>query len=219
MTDFTSFSPQALTFLSDLRANNTRDWFTANKAIYETEIKVPVQRFGQAMADALRDLTGQPHSHKVYRIHRDVRFSKDKTPYNAHIHLSFAEVDDGPNTPMWFFGLNPDRLALGCGVFAFDKTGLTRFRTLMAGPQGGELIALTSDLGTKSIRVSEPELKRVPAGFDKDHPNGEALRRKGFSAWIDVEDLTFVSEPRLVQRTVSKLVDLLPVHRILSDLL
>ena len=219
MTDFTSFSPKVLTFLSDLRANNTRDWFAAHKAIYEAEVKAPAAGFGQAMADALGSLTGQPHSHKVYRIHRDVRFSKDKTPYNAHIHLSFAEVGGGPNTPMWFFGLNPDRLALGCGVFAFDKPGLGAFRTLMAGPQGGELIALTSDLQAKGVRVSEPELKRVPAGFDKDHPHGEALRRKGFSAWCDVEDVAFVTEPRLVQRTVSKLVDLLPVYRLLSDLL
>lgn len=218
MVEQISFSPDALSFLSDLKANNEREWFAAHRKIYEAEVKNPTKRFGVEMADAISELTGQPHNHKIYRIHRDVRFSKDKTPYNTHIHLSFAPMDDGPNEPMWFFGLSPEALSLGCGVFGFDKSGLRIFRNLMSGAKGRELIALTSELRSGGVRVSEPELKRVPTGFDKQHPNEEALRRKGFAGWLDIENVAFVTEPALVQRTIVKMRDLMPVHRLLCSL-
>lgn len=218
MVEQASFSPEALSFLSDLKANNEREWFAAHRKTYEDEVKNPAKRFGVEMADAISELTGQRHGHKIYRINRDVRFSKDKTPYNAHIHLSFAPMDGGPNAPMWFFGLDPTAHSLGCGVFGFDKSGLIIFRNLVSGPKGRELLELTSELKASGIRVSEPELKRVPAGFDKQHPNAEALRRKGFAGWLDVENVVFVTEPALVQRTIVEMRNLLPVHRLLCSL-
>lgn len=219
MDTFQSFTPAALTFLSDLKANNDREWFAANKQVYESEVKAPANQFGEAMSEALGDLVGEPHGHKLFRVYRDVRFSKDKTPYNPHIHLSFAPVDATASAPMWFFGLDPSSLSLGCGVFGFDKSGLESFRDAMQGPKGRELIDLTADLRGQGIRIGEPEMKRVPAGYDKDHPHAEALRRKGFSCWIDVEEIGFATEPKLVERTIEAMRPLLPAQRFLSALL
>ena len=218
MNEFDHFSDAALTFLSDLAAHNRRDWFTAHKQIYETEIKEPAKRFGAAMTDALHDLTGQIHSAKIYRINRDVRFSKDKTPYNAHLHLSFAPEADCAGPPMWFFGLSPDKLTVGCGVFQYAKDDLATFRAKMDGPAGRALIRLTAELRARGLRVGEPDLKRVPPGFDARHPNAEALRRKGFSSWKDLEGSSFATAPRLVPRTVEELQALLPVFRLLSEI-
>lgn len=218
MTDFDHFPDETLRFLSDLRDNNTRDWFTAHKHTYEIAFKTPAAQFSDAMGLALDSLTGQSHSAKVFRIHRDVRFSKDKTPYNTHIHIAFAPAGAGPNTPMWFFGLNPDGLALGCGVFAFGKNDLSAFRDLMAGSLGGDFMSLTKSLTGQGFRVSEPELKRVPSGFEKDHPHGAALRRKGFAVWDDVGDPAFVTQPDLVHRTQQRFEQLLPVHRMLTEI-
>ncbi len=218
MSDFDHFSPEALVFLSDLKANNTRDWFAANKKTYEAEIKTPAHEFGEAMCEALSDLTDISHSTKVFRIHRDIRFSKDKTPYNAHLHMSFIPEAGVENPPMWFFGLSPERLSLGCGVFQYDKTELVAFRGAMAGERGAELIRLTQELRSASVRIDEPELKRVPPGFDKDHPHSEALCRKGFSGWLDIDDPAFVTQVSLVDKTVSQMRRLLPIFRFLSPI-
>ncbi|WP_299404330.1 DUF2461 domain-containing protein [uncultured Roseobacter sp.] len=218
MDPFDHFSPQALTFLSDLKAHNDKAWFAAHKQVYEQEIKEPAKGFALAMSAALSTTTGRAHHAKIYRIHRDIRFSKDKTPYNTHIHLSFAPEDGGPNAPMWFFGLGLEKLSLGCGVFQFDKDRLAAFRAQMAGDKGAALIALTTRLQDTGLRVNAPELKRIPSGFDKDHPHAEALRRKGFSAWKDISDTRFVTQPDLVTRTMSEMIPLREVFDFLSDI-
>ncbi len=217
MASFDSFSPEALSFLSDLKTNNTKEWFAANKATYEIHLKEPGKQFADAMSLALRDVTGRDHGSKIFRIHRDVRFSKDKTPYNAHLHMAFMPKEQAGQPPMWFFGLSPEKLSLGCGVFQYDKEALHIFRSEMAGPKGAELIRLTTELRAAGMRVGEPELKRVPSGFDKGHPHGEALRRKGFAVWIDVADPAFVTEPNLVKRATETFNKIMPVFRLLSQ--
>lgn len=78
-------------------------------------------------------------------------------------------------------------------------------------------MGLTATLRESDIRIGEPELKRVPSGFDKDHPHGEALRRKGYAAWIDIGDPVFATQPDLVNRTVAELGRLEPVFKLLSE--
>ena len=216
MASFDSFPPEALSFLSDLKANNTKDWFAENKATYEEQVKEPGKQFADAMALALRELTGCDHGSKVFRIHRDVRFSKDKTPYNAHLHIAFMPQGQLGQPPMWFFGLSPDKLSLGCGVFQYDKNALLEFRSAMAGPKGAELIQLTTELRAAGIRIGGPDLKRMPTGFDKDHPHEAALRLKGFAAWIDIQEPVFAIERNLVKRTTKLFDQLMPVFRLLS---
>ncbi|WP_170418829.1 DUF2461 domain-containing protein [Ruegeria atlantica] len=216
MATFESFSPEALGFLKDLKANNTKEWFAANKTTYETQLKAPSKQFSDEMAAALQDLIGQGHSGKIFRIYRDVRFSKDKTPYNAHLHLAFIPQGNAVQPPMWFFGLSPEKLSLGCGVFQYDRQALDAFRTAMAGPEGAELIRLTEEMRQSGFRIEDPELKRVPSGFDKDHPHEEALRRKGFTVWIDAGGSAFVFEPNLIERTSALFGQLMPVFQLLS---
>ncbi|WP_299083002.1 DUF2461 domain-containing protein [uncultured Ruegeria sp.] len=216
MAQFDCFSPEAVGFLQDLKANNTKDWFAANKATYETHLKAPSKQFADDMALALGDLTGQNHGSKIFRIYRDVRFSKDKTPYNAHLHLAFMSAGPAVQPPMWFFALSPEKLSLGCGVFHYDKGALDVFRDAMAGPLGAELIQTTTEMRGRGFRISDPELKRVPSGFDKDHPHEDALRRKGFSVWIDAESPAFVLEPNLTKRTTTMFAELMPVFLLLS---
>ncbi|WP_170350787.1 DUF2461 domain-containing protein [Ruegeria atlantica] len=216
MATFESFSSEALGFLEGLEANNTKDWFAAHKTTYETQLKDPSKHFADGMAGALQDLTGQGHRSKIFRIYRDVRFSKDKTPYNAHLHIAFIPQGNAVQPPMWFFGLSPEKLSLGCGVFQYDKNALDAFRTAMAGPKGAELIQLTEDMRQDGFRIEDPELKRVPTGFDKDHPHAEALRRKGFAVWMDAGAPAFVIEPNLIERTSALFGKLMPVFQLLS---
>ncbi|WP_319544392.1 DUF2461 domain-containing protein [Ruegeria conchae] len=216
MAQFDCFAAEAVGFLQELKANNTKDWFAANKAAYETHIKAPSKLFAEDMELALRDLTGQDHSSKIFRIHRDVRFSKDKTPYNAHLHFAFLPTGQAVQPPMWFFGLSPEKLSLGCGVFQYDKGALDTFREAMAGPLGAELTQITLEMRNRGFRIGDPELKRIPPGFDKDHPHEEALRRKGFAVWMDTETTAFVLKSNLTELTAAEFAKLMPVFQLLS---
>ena len=205
------FSAETLEFLETLKANNTRDWFQANKAVYERAVKQPAEAFSAEMACQLEDLTGIAHKPKVFRIHRDVRFSKDKTPYNAHIRISFSPMTDRDDVPpAWFFGFQPGHWALGTGVFAFEKRALERFRDRVAGEDGAALEKLLGALKKKKIRLSDPDLKRVPTGWPQDHARADLLRHKGLAAWIDREDVTAI-RPGMVKSCMSDFTRLKPL--------
>ena len=98
------FTHETVRFLADLEANSTRDWFAANQAVYERAVKMPAPYFCMAMQVRLETLTGQPYSAKIYRIHRDVRFLKDTTPYNAHLPVSFNPRGPVAVPSAWFVG-------------------------------------------------------------------------------------------------------------------
>ncbi len=218
MPGFDHFSADALRFLTDLKANNSREWFAARRKIYETEVRAPAKAFAATMAEALEVLTGEVQRTKIYRINRDIRFSSDKTPYNAHIHVSFAPETSAAQPPMWFVGLSPERLTVGCGVFRYDKDNLPGFRAAMASAQGAALMALAARLSRQGLRISEPDLKRIPPGFDKDHPHADALRRKGFSGWRDLDTPARATQPGFVQEVMREMQALLPIHALLSGL-
>ena len=177
--------PGTIGFLKDLKANNNRDWFKANKARYEAEWKQAGAAFSEAVAAELGRRLETTIGHKIYRLNRDLRFSKDKTPYNTHLHISFIPGEDGQTTPVFMIGIEPDKLSIGMGVFAFDKSGLAKWRDAITSPPGTDLIDEIQTLMAKGLRFNEPELKRVPSGYPAEHENAEWLRRKGLHVWYD----------------------------------
>ena len=178
----TCFSTDSTAFLQDLAKNNDREWFAANKARYEQYLKKPAAAFAQEMAGKLEALTGTPHKPKVFRIYRDVRFSKDKTPYNTHLRISFAPEGEAKTPPGWFFGIEQDHVVVGTGVFGYEKAELERFRDRIAGSDGAALEKILGKLKATGVRIGEPYLKRIPAGYDADHPRSDLLRHKGLTA-------------------------------------
>ena len=200
------FPDGAVSFLADLKANNNREWFTANKPLFESEIQQPGQELCAHMCSQLEKLTGDAHTSKVFRVHRDVRFSKDKSPYKAHLHILFraaAEPEGGLGHPAWFFGLEPDRVAVGCGIFSFEKQALITYRKRVAGDDGVALDKLIKKLTYQDFRLRDPELKKVPPGYAKDHPRADLLLRKGLAIWGDhVGGPSAALAPKLIPSTV-----------------
>lgn len=209
---FDGYAPEALQFLKDLKANNDRAWFTDHKKTYETFIKAPTKDLAELLKTSIDAMTGVAHKAKVFRINRDIRFSKDKTPYNSHVHLSFSPQVDGASAA-WMFGWSTTYLTLGCGMFAFDKQTLGRFRDYIAGDAGGDFEALIATLARDGIRFDEPALKRVPAGYPSDHPRAELLRRKGLMAWIDLDGPEAATDAALVETCRARFERLLPLAR------
>ncbi len=172
------FSRETIRFLNDLKAHNDRDWFQSQKPRYETDVKAASKSFATSFEDILSSRYGASVKAKVYRINRDLRFSKDKTPYNTHIHMSFLDPEVEAS---WMIGLETDRLVAGYGAFAFDAKRLARWRERVSGPAGEQLLDILQEM---KVRLDPPELKRTPLPYTAEHPAADLLCRKGFVVWL-----------------------------------
>ncbi|MEZ5659935.1 MAG: DUF2461 domain-containing protein [Burkholderiaceae bacterium] len=203
------FDEQTIAFLEDLARHNDRDWFQSQKGRYEAHVKAPTKAFVSAMTPLLARRFGAPVTAKVFRINRDLRFSRDQAPYNTHIHIGFTDSATGA---AWMVGLETDRLVLGFGGFGFDATALERWRAAVAGPAGARLARALARLQADGCRIDEPELKRVPAPWPQDHPNAGLLRRKSMTVWIDSPNPSDAFGEQAPTRIVAELARLRPVR-------
>jgi len=212
--------PETQGFLRELRANNERAWFNAHKADYERVFKAPAEAFVAELRPRLEALAGVPLGGKLFRIHRDVRFSKDKSPYNTHLHLGFQHQRAGGEPRRrggFYFGLDPEILTLGVGAFDFGPADLERYRKAVADDAwGGDLAELVTGLGA---RQHDADLKRVPAPYPADHPRAEFLKRKGLNIWRDIDDPALVASPELVDAVLAHFTALDAVNVWLTDVL
>ena len=203
------FPAETVTFINDLKTNNNREWFQANKAVFEEAYKKPAEFFANMMSEQMAGRFGGNFTPKVFRIYRDVRFSKDKTPYNTQLHISFSPVGGG--MPAYFFGLETDRLVLGAGSFGFTGDTLIRYQQDILGDRGAALEGVSSGLLAAGYRLSEPALKRVPRGMPVDHPRADLLRYKGFAAWFDFPDTAAATSDGLVETCLNRFAELKPL--------
>lgn len=206
---FAHLIPDARAFLTDLSTNNTRDWFNDAKQRYENELKTPATLLQDQITHDLRTDPGWQVTAKLFRPHRDVRFSKDKTPYHTHLHMLWTITGPGPQTGL-FFGIAPDYVKAGGGVMGFDKDALIRWRTAVDGPTGDSIAKDCADLADHGLTPDAPDLKRVPAPYDKDHRHGDLLRRKSMTVWADLPKATWpapTTELRLIFKRLQPLLE------------
>ncbi|MEM6464235.1 MAG: DUF2461 domain-containing protein [Pseudomonadota bacterium] len=175
-------------FLKDLKVNNNRAWFEAHRADYDAHFVSPAMELIEAMSEVAASLDPPHHAvpklnKSLRRIHRDTRFSKDKTPYHTHMHIVFWTGDHPNRSAGIHLLLSDSHFGFGAGHWAFSDAGLERFRDAV---QEDEARAFLETALADAMRVDcslrEPELKRVPRGFDADNPAAEYLQRKGLVA-------------------------------------
>lgn len=169
---------EARAFLEDLSRNNSRDWFQAHKARYDTRLKRPAEVL-LAQIGFWLDAQSGPVRGKLFRPQRDLRFSPDKTPYHTHLHMMWSKT----NGQCWVFGIAPGYVSAGAGIMAFDPKALPRFRTAAAAAATGERLQEVLENG--GWRLDPPQLQRVPAPWPANHPREALLRRKGLVVWDD----------------------------------
>jgi len=202
---FARLIPDAQAFLSDLSGNNNRDWFTSQKSRYESALKAPALLLLDQVAHDLGRLSGQTLTPKLFRPHRDLRFSKDKTPYHTHLHMLWMIGPNNRQQPALFLGISPDYVKVGGGIMGFDKSALTDWRTAVDGRFGDNMRQTLDDLATAGLAPDLPELKRVPAPFDKDHRHTDLLRRKSLTLWRDVPPPQFATPQTAMSETFTAL--------------
>jgi uncharacterized protein (TIGR02453 family) len=214
---FAEMIPRALEFFDRLKADNTRDFYEKHKDFYRDEIRKPAGLMADLFAEDLARHTARPHGSKVFRIHRDVRFSRDKTPYNTHLHLLWSRPGDAV-APAWFFGAAPDYLTFGMGVMGLEKDALTRFRE-MVDRRGDTLADAMAGAETRAaVTLSDwgpPPLKRVPKPYAPDHPHAGLLKRKAFAIHAPLPEGW--QDAGLLPSLNALVPPMLPIWRILDE--
>lgn len=175
-------------FLRQLDANNSKAWFSSNRELYECSLKDPGNRFCESVCACLAERLSAPCDFKVFRIHRDLRFSKDKTPYNTHFRASFGPITEESFNALWHLNIEPKKASFGVGKVSFSKLELASYRQAVISDHGTKLSDILSVLNAKGYRVSDLELKRAPKGFPALPGDESLLLRKSISVWGDIDD-------------------------------
>ena len=184
---FAGFPRDAIQFWHELSAEMNREWFMTNKERYETSWVRPMTALLEAAAAKLAPLyrpkkLGAP---KIMRIQRDLRFSKDKSPYKTWIGGGVAigtrKPNEGPVALYMHFGAETEYV--GCGQYVFMDQTLARWRRLVAGQKGAEIAKIVAALKKAGFTVGAYEtMARVPREAEPDHPRADLLKMKGLVA-------------------------------------
>jgi len=219
------FSPELFTFLRQLKRNNDRDWFNKNKERYIEEVQQPALDFVASVAPGLRKISPnfiadpRPVGGSMFRIYRDTRFSKDKTPYKTHVGISFGHRSrKDVHSPGFYLHLEPGEVFLGAGIWHPDSKSATAIRQAIVDKSAAWKKAAHAAAFTKSFRLSSESLARAPRGFDPDHPLVDDLRLKDFIAIRELDEKTATSA-RFLDTFLGSCREAAPLMRFLCDAL
>ena len=217
---FEGFSRKTTTFLKNLKRNNNRPWFEKHREEFERDVKLPMQ----SMIVAL-----QPHFHRfapevevhpkrsLFRIYRDVRFSKDKSPYKTHVaaHLVPRGKIKGTEGPGYYFHIEPGQIFIGVGIYMPPSDQLKKIRKAIAG-KSDQFLSIVQEPSFKKMfgKLEGQKLQRVPQGFEPDHPMAEWLKLKQFFVFVEWPEANcykagFVKEVATVFEKATPLVQFL----------
>lgn len=227
MTGFGGFRPAAFKFLRDLERNNEKAWFEANRDVYEREVRKPmrqlVEMLDAKLASIAPEIVGDPRR-SMFRIHRDVRFSRNKAPFKTNAGVWLYHRDAGRKVGRdgesggagFYFHIDPAICFLAGGMWMPARPALSRIREAIA-EKPAALARLTSapDFRRRFQFSEEAKLRRVPQGFTPDHPAAEWLKLQSFTARAFIEP-SVVTSPRLVDRLCRDFALLVPLVRWLN---
>ena len=224
---FTGFDPAGIQFLADLAEHNDRAWFQPRKADYERLLKEPLEALVAALAERFAargiPLEADP-KRSIFRIYRDTRFSKDKSPYKTNLGASFPWTEGGsPDERAHgngaYFHFQPGEMFAGGGMWMPDKTRLDAFRRAIVDDPGALRAALEEPgfVAVYGSVNSHERLKRVPPGFPADHPMADMLRMKDvtFSRRMADDEVLSADLPDVLANDYAAA---LPVFRFLATL-
>jgi uncharacterized protein (TIGR02453 family) len=225
---FQGFSREAMQFLVDLAANNERTWFQPRKPDYERLLKHPLEALVTDLAAEFKrlkvPLRADPAS-SPFRIYRDVRFSRDKSPYKTHVAASFPWVGDGEPWMVGtserhgggYFHISPEGSYMGGGMWHPEPSRLAAFRRMVV-EQPERVDAALNEPGflKRFAPVHGDSLTRVPKGYSPDHPRADLLKLKDVTFGRELGDEVFSPTlPRTLAKDFAKAV---PVMRFLASL-
>lgn len=222
MHKFPGFSKQALAFLGDLKKHNDREWFTPRKAVYEEQLRLPMIELVRAihgeMLSFAPQYVGEP-AKCVFRVYRDTRFSKDKTPYKTHIAASFSHNALEKRGAGYYLGVSPESVDIAGGLYAPEPDVLLAVRTRIA----DDPAAFRKTFDTPKIKkiVGKPRGEsavRPPKGFAADHPAIDLIKRKQH-VFFEHLDSAIATTPKLFGEVLKRFEAMTPMIRFFDQAL
>jgi uncharacterized protein (TIGR02453 family) len=169
---FRGWPDAALDFYRELERDNTRAYWLAHKDIYERDVKAPFDALGELVADEFGPL-------RVFRPNRDVRFSKDKSPYKTRCYA----VTEGDGGEAYYLAISAKGLVVASGYWMMANDQLARYRAAVDDEAAGTTLErIVADLRAQGLSIEGHALKTAPRGYARDHPRIELLRHKSVAA-------------------------------------
>src|SRR5215471_735668 len=194
--EFRGFPKDFFSFFKELKAHNDRAWFEANKERFNNSVQAPMSVFIAAMAPRLSGISKQfiadprPHGGSMFRIYRDVRFSKDKRPYKEHGACQFRHrLGRDVHAPGFYVHLAPKEVFFGAGMWMPESDALAQIRAAIASsPDRWSKVVNAKKFRETFASIEGEQLTRPPRGFDAAHPFIGDIRRKRFVVGVDSTD-------------------------------
>lgn len=225
MTKFNGFPKDFFKFLKDLKNNNNREWFTDNKPRYHASVVNPMGEFIVAIAPQLQSISPyyianpKPHGGSMFRIYRDTRFSKDKTPYKTHAACQFRhQAGRDAHAPGFYAHFATDGIRFGGGIWLPPSRQLNLIREFIAdNPSAWEKLAGSAAI-KKAGGIQGDSLKRPPRGYDPDARHIIDLKRKSFYLMV-AADTELALTPELVSETIKAFRTAAMLNQFVTDAL
>ena len=210
----------AARFLGALRRNNRKEWFDDHRADYDEQLLEPAREFVIDLGAKLRTLRPKLQvdprtNYGVKRINRDTRFARDKKPYKDHQTLWWWEGRGKEGSPGYWFDLMPKSVVLAVGMYMAAPPVLERYRDAVVDDRrGGALDRMVKGFERKGYKLEGPTRKRVPRGFDAEHPRARYLKHDGIYAWIE----TALPQGDFLKHCFTHYRTLTPLHEWLMEI-
>jgi len=214
------FTPKFFNFFKTLAKNNNREWFNEHKPDYQQFVVQPMCELIEAMAPRLEKISPyfivdpRPHGGSMFRIYRDVRYAKDKSPYKLHAACQFRhELTRNVHAPGFYLHLNLQEVVIGAGVWLPASEELAKIRnTIVDNPNTWNQIKTSGEVKKLFGGISGDGLKRPPRGFDPEHVHIEDLKRKSFLLMRHerpeiILDKSFIDEVEKTYKVAAPLMD------------
>ncbi len=212
------FPKKTAAYLNKLSKNNTREWFETNRELYNSDFLEPAVQFVFEMGDRLIDLDPEiiaiPKIDKsIFRLHRDVRFSKDKSPYKTNMGLYFwngkAKKSDAVG---FYFHVESKLFGAAAGIYMPPPWLLKRYRDTVTNPDKGNELQMIVKKLEKKYDVGEKKFKRIPKGYSADLPHSDLLLYEGIYAWYENINFNDLAGGKAVDKVFKIYKDMLPLY-------
>lgn len=218
--NFTGFPKESITFLNSIRKNNTKEWFEVHRSEYEQLIKEPSAAYVVEMGEHLQALVptiqAKPKVNgSLFRIYRDIRFSKDKTPIKSRIGVIFWQgAGKRMQSSSFYMHFSPDELFFAAGIRGFSKETLSAYRDYIKEEKhASQLVKILDKLKSMGYQLPEPKYKRVPREFNEDMKHIELTKFASMFAYKEIEPNEILFSERLVDYAYEIYEDLLPLQQ------
>ena len=220
ISQFAGFPPEALQFFRGLARNNRREWFLPRKPVFEEKVKEPMRQLVDALNLALHDFAPEYETDPdkaIFRIYRDIRFSKDKKPYKEHIAATFhrrGAMAHGQGG--YYVAISHKEVAIGGGVYAPEPAQLLAIRQRIA-DRHEEFRRILAARPVRRLlgKLEGQQLSRVPRGFAADHPAADLLRYKYYILYKELPP-SLATSPKLYKAIVDPFRVMVPFLQFLT---